>query len=130
MRMLEARAFEIGPVEDRGVGRRAGERRAAQGRPAEARLADVGALVYWFLPVRRLMKDQFRSDMRIGSVTAPLLVLHGARDGVVPIGLGERLFSLANEPKQFVRFADGAHHDLDRHGAIDAVRQFIAQIAP
>ena len=33
--------------------------------------ADVGALVYWFLPVRRLMKDQFRSDMRIGSVTAP-----------------------------------------------------------
>ena len=92
--------------------------------------ADVGALVYWFLPVRRLMKDQFRSDMRIGSVTAPLLVLHGARDGVVPIGLGERLFSLANEPKQFVRFADGAHHDLDRYGAIDAVRQFIAQIAP
>ena len=76
------------------------------------------------------MKDPFRSDLRIGKVTAPLLVLHGARDSVVPIAFGERLFSLANEPKRFVRFADGAHHDLDRYGALDAVRTFIAQIPP
>ena len=47
--------------------------------------ADIGAAAYWFLPVRLLMKDPFRSDQRIGKVTAPLLVLHGARDGVVPI---------------------------------------------
>ena len=64
--------------------------------------ADVGARVYWFLPVRLLMKDPFRSDQRIGQVTAPLLVVHGERDQVVPIALGERLFALANEPKRFV----------------------------
>ena len=69
---------------------------------------DVGARVYWFLPVRLLMKDPFRSDARIGKVTVPLLVLHGERDQVVPIALGERLFALANEPKRFVRFPDGA----------------------
>ena len=69
---------------------------------------DIGAAAYWYLPVRLLMKDPFRSDARIGKVTAPLLVLHGARDGVVPIAHGERLFSLANEPKRFVRFAEGA----------------------
>jgi fermentation-respiration switch protein FrsA (DUF1100 family) len=92
--------------------------------------ADVGAAVYWFLPVQLLMKDPFRSDARIGKVTAPLLVLHGERDGVVPIALGERLFSLGNEPKRFVRLPGGAHHDLDQHGALDAVRRFIAQIAP
>ena len=34
------------------------------------------------------MKDQFRSDLRIGKVTAPVLVLHGDRDSVVPIALG------------------------------------------
>ena len=70
--------------------------------------ADVGARVYWYLPVQLLMKDPFRSDERIGKVTAPLLVLHGARDNVVPIALGERLFARANEPKRFVRFAEGA----------------------
>ena len=53
------------------------------------------------------MKDPFRSDTRIGKVTVPLLMLHGERDGVVPIALGERLFALANEPKRFVRFAGG-----------------------
>jgi fermentation-respiration switch protein FrsA (DUF1100 family) len=92
--------------------------------------AAVGAAVYWFLPVRLLMKDPFHSDTRIGKVTAPLLILHGARDAVVPIGQGERLFSLANEPKRFLRFAEGGHNDLDRHGALDAVRRFIGEIAP
>ena len=76
------------------------------------------------------MKDPFRSDRRIGKVTAPLLILHGARDSVVPIALGERLFALANEPKRFVRFADGGHSDLDRYGALDAVRAFLGQIPP
>ena len=89
--------------------------------------ADVGAQVYWFLPVRLLMKDPFRSDARIGKVTAPLLILHGARDNVVPIALGERLFALANEPKRFVRFADGGHVDLDQYGAMVAVRQFLGE---
>ncbi|MCX7311783.1 MAG: alpha/beta hydrolase [Hyphomicrobiales bacterium] len=91
--------------------------------------ADVGAGAFWFLPVRLLMKDPFRSDLRIGKVTAPLLILHGVRDRVVPFVLGERLFALANEPKRFVRFDQGAHHDLDRHGAMDAVRQFIGSDA-
>jgi fermentation-respiration switch protein FrsA (DUF1100 family) len=49
------------------------------------------------------MHDQFRSDERIAQVTAPLLVLHGGRDVVVPIRFGERLFALAHEPKRFVR---------------------------
>ena len=92
--------------------------------------ADVGAAAYWFLPVRLLMKDPFYSDALIGKVNVPLLILHGARDGVVSIALGDRLFSLANEPKRFVRFAEGAHNDLDRHGARDAVRLFLAQIRP
>ena len=69
--------------------------------------ADVGAGVYWFVPVRLLMKDQFRSDLRIGKVTAPVLVLHGDRDNIVPIALGERLYALINAPKRFVRFPGG-----------------------
>jgi hypothetical protein len=91
---------------------------------------DIGARVYWYLPVRALMKDTFRSDQRIGKVTAPVLVLHGDCDRVIPIGSGERLFSLANEPKQFVRFAQGGHDDLDRHGALDAVRRFLIPARP
>jgi hypothetical protein len=92
--------------------------------------ADVGtAHAYRFLPVRLLMKDQFRSDLRIARVTAPLLFLHGGRDWVVPIALGERLYTLANEPKQFVRFSDAGHEEVDLYGAQDAVRAFLAPLS-
>ena len=47
--------------------------------------ADIGAARYWYVPVRLLMKDQFHSDLRIGKVTAPVLVMHGDADRVVPI---------------------------------------------
>lgn len=89
--------------------------------------ADVAFSAYPFIPVSLLMKDQFRSDGRIGKVRAPLLIMHGARDRVVPYRLGERLFALANEPKQFVRFADGGHEDLDRYDHLAAARKFMTQ---
>jgi fermentation-respiration switch protein FrsA (DUF1100 family) len=89
---------------------------------------DVGAAVYPFAPVRWLMKDTFHSDRRIGRVRAPILVLHGESDTIVPIGFGERLFALATAPKQFVRFPNGGHVNLDDHGAKDVIRAFLARI--
>jgi fermentation-respiration switch protein FrsA (DUF1100 family) len=91
---------------------------------------DIGAAAYPFLPVRLLMHDTFRSDERIGKVTAPVLVLHGARDTIVPISYGERLYALISAPKKFVRFPEGHHSDLDSHGAQAAVRDFLATPLP
>src|SRR3954471_13023613 len=80
-------------------------------------IADVAASAFPIFPVRLVMRDPFRSDQRIAGVKAPLLIMHGARDGTIPIGFGERLFALAHEPKQFVRFPEGSHNDLDTYGA-------------
>jgi fermentation-respiration switch protein FrsA (DUF1100 family) len=88
-------------------------------------MADVAASAFPILPVRLLLRDTFRSDLRIGRVKAPLLALHGARDGTIPIVLGEKLFALAGEPKQFIRFPDGGHNDLDYFGASAAAQRFI-----
>jgi fermentation-respiration switch protein FrsA (DUF1100 family) len=89
--------------------------------------ADVAAAMYWFVPVRWLMKDQFRSDLAIGKVTVPVLVLHGERDRIVPIALGERLYALINAPKRFVRFPGAGHNDLGAYGAIEAAKQFLGE---
>jgi uncharacterized protein len=86
----------------------------------------LGAQRYWYLPVRLLMKDQFRSDLRITKVTAPVMIMHGVHDRIVPYAMGEHLFDLANKPKHFVRFLDGGHEDLDENGALDAVARFLA----
>jgi fermentation-respiration switch protein FrsA (DUF1100 family) len=88
---------------------------------------DVAALRFPIVPVRWLMLDQFRSDQRIDAVHAPLLIMHGDRDWVIPIHLGERLFQLAHEPKRFVRFPGGNHEDLDRFGAVAVAQRFITE---
>jgi uncharacterized protein len=90
-------------------------------------IADIAASLprFRWAPVRLLLRDPFYSDRRITAVTAPLLIMHGGRDEVVPIGFGERLFALAREPKQFVRFAEAGHNDLDNFGAIETARHFI-----
>jgi hypothetical protein len=92
-------------------------------------IADVGAAHYPFAPVRWLIKDSFRSDERIGRVSAPLLVLHGEQDRIVPIRFGEKLFALAREPKRMVRFAQGGHVNLDDYGAAKVVKEFLADNA-
>jgi uncharacterized protein len=88
-------------------------------------IADIAASAFPIVPVRWLVRDPFRSDERIARVTAPLLILHGARDSTISMSFGERLFALAHEPKQFVRFPDGGHDDLDNYGAIETARHFI-----
>lgn len=91
---------------------------------------DVGAAAYPFVPVRWFMKDTFHSDERIIHVDAPLLVLHGAQDRVVPIGFGEDLFKLAPEPKRMVRFPLGGHVNLDDYGAAKVVKGFLSELRP
>jgi uncharacterized protein len=61
---------------------------------------------------------------RVPRLDRPAAILHGGRDWVVPIVLGERLYALANEPKQFVRFSDAGHEEVDMYGAQNAVRAF------
>lgn len=89
---------------------------------------DVAAAAFPYLPVRWLLRDRFHSDRRIGRVRAPLLLMHGAEDRVIPLRFGEQLFALANEPKRIVRF-DGADHVYDDDiGVLAAVRRFLLSL--
>jgi fermentation-respiration switch protein FrsA (DUF1100 family) len=87
--------------------------------------ADIAASVYPFVPVRMLMKDQFRSDARIEKVQVPVLVLHGARDRIIPIRFAERLYERMPGPKRFIRLAEAEHNDHEQFGALEKVRLFI-----
>jgi fermentation-respiration switch protein FrsA (DUF1100 family) len=88
---------------------------------------DIAAGVYPYVPVRWLMKDQFRSDLRVAKVTAPVLVLHGDRDNIVPISSGQLLYKLITAPKRFVRIAGGGHENLGSYGVVAEARKFVAE---
>jgi uncharacterized protein len=90
-------------------------------------IVDVAAKAYPFLPVRLLLIDRYETTRCIADIKAPLLILHGERDGVVPVAMGRALAQLAREPKTLVVFPNGHHSDLyvDGNNAIDAVRGWI-----
>ncbi|WP_119388885.1 alpha/beta hydrolase [Taklimakanibacter lacteus] len=77
-----------------------------------ASAASVAGQRYWWLPVRLLMKDKFDSLDYIGKVHAPLLITHGDQDGAIPLSEGEKLFALANEPKQLTVVPGGTHSTI------------------
>jgi len=72
-------------------------------------VVDVAAAKFWMFPVRLMLWDQFRSDLLVGQIKAPLLMIHGSVDRIIPLPFAEKLFGLAHEPKQFVR-VEGAGH--------------------
>lgn len=90
--------------------------------------ADIAKGLFWYIPVTLLMRDQFRSIDRIGKVTAPLLVLHGEQDGVIPIAQSEILFAAAKEPKRYVKLAGVDHVAVLERGGIEAVREFLSEV--
>lgn len=73
---------------------------------------DLARAAYPWLPVGLLMKDQFRSRDHIGAVRAPVLILHGEKDRVIPPGFGKRLYEAAQDPKAFLSLGPVGHEAL------------------
>jgi fermentation-respiration switch protein FrsA (DUF1100 family) len=76
-------------------------------------LPDVAARMYWFLPVRLLMKNQYRSIDKIGKFNGPLLQSHGTKDSIVPFEIGHNLFTAAPGWKELFTIPGGDHNDSE-----------------
>jgi len=93
---------------------------------------DLGAQVYWFLPVRLLSRFGYDNRENLKRIRAPVFIAHSRGDDIVPYAHGKRLFEAAGEPKAFLEMR-GGHNDgfiftqpewvaalgafLDRHAA-------------
>jgi uncharacterized protein len=77
-----------------------------------ASLAEVGRRHYPVLPVSLLLRDRYDSAALAGRLDAPLLVVAGGRDQIVPASHSRRLFEAAPQPKRLV-VLDGADHNDD-----------------
>mgnify|MGYP003578308814 FL=1 len=86
---------------------------------------DVAAWRFPVVPVSWLMEDRFESLARIGSITEPVLVIHGDKDFVVPQRFGKQLFEAANEPKQGFWPHGVGHNDVFDNGGFDTALEFI-----
>lgn len=74
-------------------------------------LEAMAQLVYPWVPTF-FLKYKFRSHEHMEKVRAPILVIHGDRDEVIPVAQGEELARL-NSAARFVKVPGGRHNDLD-----------------
>ncbi len=91
---------------------------------------DIARRAYPWAPVGLLMKDQYRSRDHIAAIRAPLLILHGQNDRVIPQGFGKRLYDLAKDPKTFVSLGPVGHEALFSPATWAAEAAFIDRTIP
>jgi fermentation-respiration switch protein FrsA (DUF1100 family) len=110
----------------------------AAARPVAALILDapytslpaVAQRLFPMFPIRPFLLDRYRNERYIKAVRAPILILHGARDLLVPAAQGRALFGLAPEPKEIAIFPHGGHWDLYNHGALSRMLAFLEKYLP
>jgi hypothetical protein len=91
-------------------------------------IAERAAELYPWLPVRLLLKDRYDSIRHIRDVHAPIFILHGEADDVVPVEMGRRLFKAANEPKEIKTLPGAGHDDHHKFGSFEIINGWIDKL--
>jgi fermentation-respiration switch protein FrsA (DUF1100 family) len=84
--------------------------------------------LYPFVPARWLVLDRFDNLSRIASVGAPLLIVHGEADTVIPASHGRRLLEAARVPKAGIFIPEADHNDLHSFGLAEAIAAFLDRL--
>ena len=92
-------------------------------------LTDVAAGRHPMLPVRRFIFDRYETLTHVGKIMAPVLVLHGEDDPIVPLAMGKQVFEAMRGPKRLITYCGGRHLDHGRFGSFDAVLRFLHERA-
>jgi uncharacterized protein len=94
-------------------------------------MTDMAQRLYWFLPVRLLVRHRFESLRKIPDVTCAALIMHGRDDSFIPWTMSERLAKNSSGPVTTVFFKGFDHNEAWQggEGVDDAVEKFIRQIA-
>jgi fermentation-respiration switch protein FrsA (DUF1100 family) len=64
------------------------------------------------IPVGWLLREPMLNVVRIGTVTAPVLIMHGALDRLIPVEQGRALYAAARDPKQLEIVPAAGHENL------------------
>lgn len=88
-------------------------------------IVDVAALAYPYLPVRPFLLDRYETMTHLPRVTAPMLVIHGERDTIIPVAMGRAVAAAAKGPARLVTFPLAGHVDHHLYGSFEAVQDWL-----
>ena len=94
-------------------------------------LRSIAEKQYPIFPVSLLLKHPFDSMAYAADMGAPLLVIAGDRDGLIPPEYSRRLHDAWAGPKKWLLVPDADHNDIHTHpGYWPAIRGFLASVGP
>ena len=76
-------------------------------------------------------KSQFKSINKIARVRAPVLIIHGRQDDLIPFAMGESLYQAAPQPKTFAPMESAGHNDVlfaNPDLYVESLRKFISAL--
>lgn len=91
-------------------------------------MGDAAQFRHPYVPARWLVRDRYDNLAKITGIAAPLFVIHGAQDRVLPQAHGRMLFDAAAEPKKALWIDGGGHTDLFDFGAGQAVLDYLDEL--
>jgi hypothetical protein len=92
-------------------------------------ISDIASYHYPVVPVRWLLRHDIRPIDEIGVVLAPMLMIHGGRDTLIPVLLGERLRDAAQSGGvEWILLPEAGHNDLAVNGAMEHLLAFLATV--
>jgi fermentation-respiration switch protein FrsA (DUF1100 family) len=74
-------------------------------------IPEIAQIQYPYLPAKVLVRDRYESVKKIGNIHAPVLIVNGSGDQLIPPSQGMQLYDLANEPKEFHSIPGRGHND-------------------
>ena len=93
-------------------------------------IVDAAQRQYPYVPVRPLLRDRFDSMSRVARVKAPILVMQGSVDRLVPPAMGRALMAAATVPTELWVAEGAGHEDLGPYGAVEAAAAFVRKYCP
>jgi len=74
-------------------------------------IAEMAQRDFPYFPAKYIALDRYQNDMKMKNLHAPVLIVNGARDQIIPPSEGRELYALANEPRQFYSVPSRGHND-------------------
>jgi fermentation-respiration switch protein FrsA (DUF1100 family) len=74
------------------------------------------------------MFDRYETMSFLPRVKAPLLVVHGEADAVIPVAMGRAVYEAANGPKEIATFPGAGHSDHHLFGSAEEIHRWIESL--
>ena len=76
-------------------------------------LVDIAREAFWFYPISLLVRDEFDNAHLLEDFQKEVVLLHGDKDDIIPLALGQKLFAQLTTPhKKMILIPGAGHNDL------------------